>query len=738
MSNDVFSEYVPSGQENENDNLSVPVSYFDNVHDNGGDGFFNDQNDILTWREFGTQLAYMSTQDCKTKEAAPLFAPTTFSRTRGILGHSASGCLVLDSDGVMSIDQAKTAFEQDGLEAMIYSTASHQPNSPRFRVVLPLRELTDQYIPAVNALKDWLAGRTGVANWEIDEGKLNPYSIFYFPGRYACAGEHVIYHVRGVVLTAGEWIEANPQPRPIQQPIRPPASFKLTRDARWDPYATDAWHAYMGTSSGRRGKLFGLMKGLCFGALNSGYDVSANDIADLADEAQRANPPSGRKSQKDWRTLVVEAEHQLDRARMEQDNRADEFHQRQKPYTFDLSTVQSMAAMLRELKENPPPEWEAKPEGQTETENKSSPPRLWPTPEEDRLARPPEWLIRDLLPQDADVFIYGPTGSLKSFLALAIGFGITTGTPVLEMPVVNSGPVFYWCGEGYADVRKIRRVAWEVDHGYEPFSDLGLRIADAVPLITDEEFIARYVAEAQTILGDRRAGAFIVDTMARALNGQEEDRSHVAIRYLNVVQKIRRILGGTSITIGHTGWDPKRSRGSSAYPQGYDTILRMQGKQDPHTLVHTVEITVEKQKGYAGGQTYYAQSRYVSGSEDIRSSLVLDRCDEEIGAEVFNDSEIKPNKGLTTQQVECAIQTLKPHGGLIDNTTELAKTIAQQTDHKEKSVRVLLSAGKKPGLKFAKYWWADKGWCMPGRHMEGYNESHREQLDSLKNGLFTQ
>ena len=145
----------------------------------------------------------------------------------------------------------------------------------------------------------------------------------------------------------------------------------------------------------------------------------------------------------------------------------------------------------------------------------------------------------------ADVFIYGPTGSLKSFLALEIGFGICTGKPVLGMPVLHTGPVFYWCGEGYTDVRKVRRVAWEMDHGYKPFSDLGMRIAPAVPLITDEEYIERYVRAAREILGDRQAGGFIVDTMSRALAGQDEDKSSVATRYLNIVQKIRQQIGGT-------------------------------------------------------------------------------------------------------------------------------------------------------------------------------------------------
>jgi hypothetical protein len=366
---------------------------------------------------------------------------------------------------------------------------------------------------------------------------------------------------------------------------------------------------------------------------------------------------------------------------------------------------------------------------------------LWPTRQEDRRRPPPKWLVQDLIQENTDVFIYGPTGSLKSFLALALGFGICTGKPVLGFEVLTTGPVFYWCGEGYYDLSSKRCVAWEMAHGYEPYSDLGLRIAEAVPTITDQELIDRYVRGARDVLkslGVEKAGGFIIDTMSRALAGQDEDKSSVATRYLNIVQAIRQAIGGISITIGHTGWDTTRSRGSSAYPQGYDTQIRLRGVKNPETRQHTVEIYMQKQKGMDAEQTYYAQSRYVAGHDEFHGSLVLDRVDEEVGGPAFAAANTtdKGDKGLSTQEVEAGIKALKQFGGVEKNTSKLARKIAEQTGRNAETVRITLATGHEPGSRFYKYWHNDEGWCMPGCHLEGCLEPISSQLSSLKTEIF--
>ena len=152
--------------------------------------------------------------------------------------------------------------------------------------------------------------------------------------------------------------------------------------------------------------------------------------------------------------------------------------------------------------------------------------------------------------------------------------------------------------------------------------------------------------------------------------------------------------------------------------------------KDPETRQHTVEIYIEKQKAKDGGQTHYARSRYVSAPEGQDGSLVLDRIDEEEAIDAF--SENRPDRGLSPEQVAAGIKALKPYGGLITETTELATKIAEQMPkYKPSSVRVLLSEGKKPGQKFCKYWHGD-GWCLPGSHLEGSREPLQSQLDSLK------
>ena len=81
MSN-VFSDSGRSDQPilpgNLKDQLSIPISFFENVRDNGSKGFFEDINYPVTWQEFCEILVQFSVTPYKHKADAPLFSPTVF------------------------------------------------------------------------------------------------------------------------------------------------------------------------------------------------------------------------------------------------------------------------------------------------------------------------------------------------------------------------------------------------------------------------------------------------------------------------------------------------------------------------------------------------------------------------------------------------------------------------------------------------------------------------------------
>ena len=74
------------------------------------------------------------------------------------------------------------------------------------------------------------------------------------------------------------------------------------------------------------------------------------------------------------------------------------------------------------------------------------------------------WLIEGLLPEGALVVLYGPPGSLKTFVAIHAGLCVANGTAFLNREVAQ-GPVFYLAGENPAGFR-LRIAAWKQHHGY--------------------------------------------------------------------------------------------------------------------------------------------------------------------------------------------------------------------------------------------------------------------------------
>jgi RecA-family ATPase len=80
-------------------------------------------------------------------------------------------------------------------------------------------------------------------------------------------------------------------------------------------------------------------------------------------------------------------------------------------------------------------------------------------------------LVEELIQEGTDCVLYADKQSLKSFIALDIGLSVATGTKALEsFAVKRPGIVFYFAGEGRDNMERKRATAWEISHGFAPFS----------------------------------------------------------------------------------------------------------------------------------------------------------------------------------------------------------------------------------------------------------------------------
>jgi hypothetical protein len=214
--------------------VMIPLALVKNIFDNGEHGYFADINHHLPWPAVREILQYSTTQNFLLKWWAPLLSPTIYVGTRGQNSASESALLVLDADGKTSdsvkIGQVVKLFQELDLECVVYSSPSNQDGG-RFRVVVPLKEPVDipTQMKGCRALTAFIGDMLkGEGDWQVDEGKSNPYSLFVMPGNftYSTRGNEYgklvseFHHVNGEIFDAAGWITAYPQadPEPVTAP----------------------------------------------------------------------------------------------------------------------------------------------------------------------------------------------------------------------------------------------------------------------------------------------------------------------------------------------------------------------------------------------------------------------------------------------------------------------------------------------------------------------------------------
>lgn len=720
----------------------VYATFFHDIYDRQGIEAINAE---MTWGAFGGMLEMAAREPLVSKIDAKLFSPIAYNGTRCRQNAAQCGMLVLDSDDGLLISQVVELLQGDGIESIAYTSASNRAGE-RFRVITPLREPVDAdtQIGAVKAFKDYIAVSLNVetgereGQWKVDKGKLNPYSLFYLPARYESAGENEFHHISGDILSADGWLEAYPQEersnaeRSNAEPLayeRDERQDREDRDLTWqraeaaleviDPaisyngwldigmalkseFEEDGFYLWDNWSHGGGAKYKAAEMQPKWRSFHSG-GIGIGTLFKIADEADR-----------DWRQR---------------------HRDRKRPHL--IGENMSVKEMLEELRNNPPTQEEmAKAYAEQTDDSYDDPRREEKKPEKPRRRfrsrreqkdePAPTWLIEGLIPEDADVAIYANWGSLKTFLATDLAFAIATGGKALGVfPVSTPGPVFFFVGEGYKSMGHKRATAWEIEHGYEPYSVENIFFSDGVPITTDDRMVDEDIEDIEDILAGQKAKLFVIDTMNRALNGQDEDKAHVASKYLNTVKKIRDRIGGSSLTIAHLGKDPDRGgRGSSGFEAGFDTILTIDQCEKNENGEHVISFYVRKQKDADDGQRFYCKARVVATPQG--DSLILESISEDEGLKALMDK--RATKSDTNPDaVVAAIKELVPNGGLVGQN-ELAKKIAEMTDQKVETVKKQLSR-QREGI-FRKYIFDGK-WCMPGCHLIGSTESLEDQLASL-------
>ena len=177
-----------------------------------------------------------------------------------------------------------------------------------------------------------------------------------------------------------------------------------------------------------------------------------------------------------------------------------------------------------------------------------------------------EDLIRDAVPTAALVSFFGPSGGGKTFVAIEMAFSIAQGTPFFGRETTKA-PVLYVAVEGKANLKK-RIVAGRNRHG-DPGGHLATMTRPVVfgrlpGADSSTAEIIRAIRQ-QTKAAAAPVGLVIVDTLARAMAGDNENDAAAMSTVAAQALRITAATGATVLFVHHPGKNAERgARGSYA------------------------------------------------------------------------------------------------------------------------------------------------------------------------------
>lgn len=269
--------------------------------------------------------------------------------------------------------------------------------------------------------------------------------------------------------------------------------------------------------------------------------------------------------------------------------------------------------------------------------------RLWP---EIAAQKAPDWIVKGLIPDASLVGIFGPGGSYKSFIALDLALSIATGQPEWAgQQIRRAGPVVIIQGEGRLDNRAL---AWQATH-----CEIGERMA-MIPGMnlndpSDVEAVAKVIKQAQDEVWFGPPALIIIDTLARASGGADENSSRDMGVVIQHCDALRMTFGCSVVLVHHTPKNEYNWRGSTAVFFALDTALAIRGE---NLKVH-MEV-VRQKDGEVGHEWAFKlkpqpTGRIVDDEEEV--SLVV--------SDVIEITGVRRDQKETAQTIEAGLRFIR-------------------------------------------------------------------------------
>lgn len=253
----------------------------------------------------------------------------------------------------------------------------------------------------------------------------------------------------------------------------------------------------------------------------------------------------------------------------------------------------------------------------------------------------PEWTVNGWLQHDTLVALYSAPGVGKTHTALDFSMCIASGTPWHGCRT-EQGTVVYIAAEGAAGLRRRFR-AYMAHHAME--RPERLVVLPAPVNFRETDAVDQFIAQLNDL--PESPQLVVIDTMAWAMAGGDENSVKDVMLVLSNARRIKERFGCTVLVIHHTGKNGEEERGSSALRGACDTMLKLAKSGEILTL------SVDKQKdGPKAEDKHFRLEVVTGGSADSTSEdhFVLDAGDDGVVLTEVGGEHVLTEQGLTAPQ----------------------------------------------------------------------------------------
>jgi hypothetical protein len=579
-------EHTESAPENQGCDLPLAVTMFPDVKAQ------RIEADRLSLRQLQQRLTATTAPD---KAALPLVKLGSFGDARtdkGSLRHDANLLRVsgvegdYDAGAVLPQDAAER-LRQAGIAALIYTTPSHTPESPRWRVLAPLAR---QVAPAE---REALCARlNGALGGILAAESFTPSQSYYFGGTAARTVESFLVEGQPLDRVSGV-VSIGPQPKPVKATtdlsdlFREPADRAEVRRALGciKLEKGDYW-TWLEIGQALHSEFWGSDEGLAEWDSWSSTQFGYKGFKELRQKWKGFKAGGGINIE----TLFYHA----------------------KAYGYERPSYVSEDD-FDDLETLPEPE---KPKPSTLT---------FLTPDDCESAPSRGYLIKGLFAPGDVACIFGAPGAGKSLFAPFLGYMVAQGQEAFQM-CTKAGGVFYVAAEDSHGMRG-RVKALKQAHG----SAQAFRLVEGVSqLLTanPKDRAPDLLALVEAVKAERPALIFI-DTLAMAFPGLEENSAEAMGRVVAVSRLLTR-WGAAVVLIHHdTKSEGGTPRGHSLLNGALDVALHV--KRDDEAGIIRGKLT-KNRNGTCDRDIAFTIATENGGTDEDGEPMTLPRCNPLHGA----------------------------------------------------------------------------------------------------------